>query len=258
MKLGDVVVIDAAGEYSMYAADITRTLPVSGSFTAAQRAIYQLVRDAQAAAERNGKPGRSAQAAQDSSVVVRARGLAALGLIESEEATFDPPWQANCDRTPAACKQANFWMIHGISHGLGLAVHDPTQLNRQGNDSGTQYRSIILYANEAEKAAAEKSKAEAQKHFEKCLELQPNAAGPMNGLARCYKAQGKTDKAIEVWKKMTELYPSANAGTAGLAFTYLEQKKYKEALPYFEELAKAQPADQEVQKGLEKARKGAD
>jgi peptide-methionine (S)-S-oxide reductase len=46
-------------------------------------------------------------------------------------------------------------------------AHDPTTLNRQGNDSGTQYRSIILYSNEAQKTAAEKSKAEAQKHLSK-------------------------------------------------------------------------------------------
>lgn len=44
-------------------------------------------------------------------------------------------------------------------------AHDPTTLNRQGADTGTQYRSIILYTTEAQKAAAEKSKAEAQKHF---------------------------------------------------------------------------------------------
>ena len=44
-------------------------------------------------------------------------------------------------------------------------AHDPTTLNRQGADTGTQYRSIILYNNEAQKMAAEKSKAEAQKHF---------------------------------------------------------------------------------------------
>ncbi len=44
-------------------------------------------------------------------------------------------------------------------------AHDPTTLNRQGNDSGTQYRSIILYSNEAQKIAAEKSKAEAARHF---------------------------------------------------------------------------------------------
>jgi len=44
-------------------------------------------------------------------------------------------------------------------------AHDPTTLNRQGADHGTQYRSIILYSNDAQKAAAEKSKAEAAKHF---------------------------------------------------------------------------------------------
>jgi Xaa-Pro aminopeptidase len=128
-KPGDLIVIDAATEYEGYAADITRTIPVSGTFTPEQRRMYQLVRDAQAAAERNAKPGKSAAAAQDSSVAVRLRGLAALGLVESEDATFDPPWQANCERTPAACKQGMFWMIHGISHGLGLAVHDPAQFS---------------------------------------------------------------------------------------------------------------------------------
>ena len=46
-------------------------------------------------------------------------------------------------------------------------VHDPTTLNQQGADTGTQYRSIILYANEAQKAAAEKSRVEAQKQFKK-------------------------------------------------------------------------------------------
>jgi Xaa-Pro aminopeptidase len=128
-KPGEVVVIDAAAEYEGYAADITRSIPVSGTYTRDQRAIYQLVRDAQAAAERNAKPGKSAAAAQDSSVAVRARGLAKLGLVESEDATFDPPWQANCDRTPSMCKQGMLWMIHGISHGLGLAVHDPAQFS---------------------------------------------------------------------------------------------------------------------------------
>ncbi|HEY9229227.1 MAG TPA: M24 family metallopeptidase, partial [Gemmatimonadaceae bacterium] len=126
-KPGDVVVIDAATEYEGYAADITRTIPVSGTFTPEQKKLYQLVRDAQAAAERNSKPGKSASAAQDSSVVVRAKGLVALGLAESEDATLDPPWQTNCERQPASCRQTNFWMIHGISHGLGLAVHDPMQ-----------------------------------------------------------------------------------------------------------------------------------
>ena len=125
-KPGDVVVIDAAAEYRGYAADITRTIPVSGTFTTEQKAIYQLVRDAQAAAERNSKAGMLASAAADSSFELRARGLAALGLVESADALFDPPWQADCSRG-TACRQANLWMIHGITHGLGLAVHDPGQ-----------------------------------------------------------------------------------------------------------------------------------
>jgi len=127
VKAGDVVVMDAATEYEGYAADVTRTLPVSGKFTAEQRAIYQLVRDAQAAAERNSKPGMSSVAAQDSSIDIRVRGLAKLGLVEGADAQFDPPWPADCKARPRSCNQAMFWMIHGISHGLGLAVHDPAQ-----------------------------------------------------------------------------------------------------------------------------------
>jgi Xaa-Pro aminopeptidase len=127
LKAGQVVVIDAAAEFGGYAADITRTLPVSGVFSPDQRVMYQLVRDAQAAAERNSKPGMSLSAAQDSSVDVRARGLAGLGLIESATAQFDPPWPADCERTPRACMQVMLFAIHGISHGLGLAVHDPVQ-----------------------------------------------------------------------------------------------------------------------------------
>jgi Xaa-Pro aminopeptidase len=123
---GDLVVMDAAAEYHGYAADITRTIPVNDTFTPEQREIYQLVRDAQSAAERNSKAGMKQQAAQDSSFVVRARGLAKLGLVESPDAQFDPPWPANCAQG-SACNQANLWMIHGISHGLGLAVHDPAQ-----------------------------------------------------------------------------------------------------------------------------------
>jgi Xaa-Pro aminopeptidase len=127
VKPGDVVVMDAATEYEGYAADITRTIPVSGKYTVPQKELYQLVLDAQKAAERNSKPGMSAAAAQDSSFDLRAKGLAKLGLIESEDATLDFPWQTNCSANPRSCRQAMFWMIHGISHGIGLAVHDPAQ-----------------------------------------------------------------------------------------------------------------------------------
>ena len=126
-KPGDLVVMDAATEYHGYAADITRTIPVSGTFTPEQKEIYQLIREAQDVAERNSKVGKSPQMAEDSSFVLRARGLAKLGLIESEDAMIDPPWTSNCAPKQRNCTQAYLWMIHGISHGIGLAVHDPMQ-----------------------------------------------------------------------------------------------------------------------------------
>jgi Xaa-Pro aminopeptidase len=132
MQPGEVVVIDAGAEYDGYTADVTRTLPVSGSYTPEQRAIYQLVREAQAAAERNSKAGMSIRAAADSSLAVRARGLAALGLVESADALYDPPWQVDCQRSPASCRQAAIFTIHGITHGIGLEVHDPLQAYYDG------------------------------------------------------------------------------------------------------------------------------
>jgi Xaa-Pro aminopeptidase len=124
---GEVIVVDAAAEVQGYAADVTRTLPINGAYSPEQRAVYQIVRDAQAAAERNSKVGLTVQAALDSSIDVRARGLAALGLIESPTATFDPPWPVECAKNPRPCQQVSLFAIHGITHGLGLEVHDPMQ-----------------------------------------------------------------------------------------------------------------------------------
>lgn len=127
LKPGELVVIDAATEYEGYAADITRSIPVNGTYTPDQRVMYQLVLDAQLAAERNSKVGMSSIAALDSSEDVRTRGLAKLGLIEGVDASLDMPWRTDCVNAPRSCRQAMFWMIHGISHGIGLAVHDPAQ-----------------------------------------------------------------------------------------------------------------------------------
>lgn len=127
VQAGDLVVMDAGAEFRGYAADITRTIPVSGTYTREQRALYQLVRNAQDTAEALSKPGLSIRAAADASVAVREKGLAALGLVESVDAMYDPPWTVNCAASPASCRQSNLWMIHGITHGIGLAVHDPLQ-----------------------------------------------------------------------------------------------------------------------------------
>ena len=124
MAAGEVVVMDVGAEYKGYAADVTRTVPVNGRFTAEQRAVYQLVRDAQSAAEKVAKPGASWEAWRDTARAVEARGLAKLGLIESADATFDPPWADMCKTRAEACRQGFLYMAHGLGHGIGLEVHD--------------------------------------------------------------------------------------------------------------------------------------
>ena len=119
IEAGETVVIDIGALYKGYSADVTRTLPASGTFTAEQRAVYTVVREAQASAERQVRVGGSARAMRDSSDAALARGLARLGLIDAPAATYE------CGAQGRRCPQAQLFTVHGLSHGIGLEVHDP-------------------------------------------------------------------------------------------------------------------------------------
>lgn len=105
MKSGDVLLMDCAAEYGYYSADITRTVPVNGRFSKEQRAIYQLVLDAQNTAMRMVKPGIIKSALDDAIDSVLGTGLVKLGFIK--------------DR-----KDHRMFTLHGYAHWIGLEVHD--------------------------------------------------------------------------------------------------------------------------------------
>jgi len=118
MEDGDILLVDIGAGYGGYAADITRTVPVNGTFSEPQREIYQLVRDAQAAAEELAEPGvHFGQMAQVAAEVL-ARGLTELGLIEAPDATFE-------GEGGQEIPQLYLFYMHGLGHGIGLDVHDP-------------------------------------------------------------------------------------------------------------------------------------
>ena len=126
MTQNDVVVMDVGALVDGYSADVTRTVPVDGTFSEQQAAIYEIVLAAQQAAVREIKPAAPVATGHDAMRRVIAEGLARLGLTQSIDARFDPPWadSARCERQPLVCSQAYLYMAHGLGHGIGLEVHD--------------------------------------------------------------------------------------------------------------------------------------
>ena len=109
---GDLLLIDAGAECDHYAADITRTFPVSGRFTEPQKLLYQLVLDAQTAAIAKVQPGLPWHLAHDASVETITKGLITLGLLKGKVAKLIKDE-----------KYKQFYM-HRIGHWLGMDVHD--------------------------------------------------------------------------------------------------------------------------------------
>lgn len=120
IRQGDLVLIDAGCELQGYAADITRTFPVSGKFSAEQKAVYQVVLDAQLAVLNAVAPGKTLKQLTDISVEKVTQGLVELGILQG-------------DVTELIKNDAHraFYM-HGLAHWLGLDVHDVGDYNQKG------------------------------------------------------------------------------------------------------------------------------
>lgn len=112
LRDGELVLIDAGCEYQGYAGDITRTFPVNGKFTPAQRAIYDIVLESLETALALYRPGTSIQHVTDAVVRIMVSGLANLGIL-----------QGDVDGLILDGAHRKFFM-HGLSHWLGLDVHD--------------------------------------------------------------------------------------------------------------------------------------
>ncbi|GAA5028576.1 aminopeptidase P family protein [Microbacterium fluvii] len=120
---GDLILIDAGVEVdSLYTADITRTLPVSGTFTDVQRKVYETVREAADAAFAAAKPGVRFRSVHEAAMKVIAARTAEWGLLP---VTADEALDAD------AGGQHRRYMVHGTSHHLGIDVHDCAQARRE-------------------------------------------------------------------------------------------------------------------------------
>jgi Xaa-Pro aminopeptidase len=112
LRKGDLLLIDAGAEIDCYCADITRTFPVSGKFSGRQRAIYDIVLEAQLAAIDRVKPGADFNAPHEAAVRTIAAGLKDLKLLKGS--------------LDSIIERGNYrkFFVHRTSHWLGMDVHD--------------------------------------------------------------------------------------------------------------------------------------
>ncbi len=112
LKDGDLILIDAGAEYKGYASDITRTFPVNGKFTPAQREVYDVVLDVQLKCIEYTKTGNTVKGRQDYSIELLTEGMLKLGLLKGKA--------EDLIKKKAYMK----YYMHGVGHYLGLDVHD--------------------------------------------------------------------------------------------------------------------------------------
>jgi Xaa-Pro aminopeptidase len=112
LRDGDLLLVDAGAEYKGYASDITRTFPINGKYTPAQREIYDLVLKAQMSCVDMVRPGTTHEQLKQHSIEVLTEGMVELGLLKGEP-----------KKLIEEKKYEQFYM-HGLGHMLGIDVHD--------------------------------------------------------------------------------------------------------------------------------------
>ena len=132
---GEMVLLDMGVEtHDLYTADVTRTLPINGTFTSLQRELYDLVYAAQEAGINAVQPGRPFSSAHEAAMDVLAHGLESLKLLPcSAEEALDPE-----------SKVYSRWTLHGTSHMLGMDVHDCGQAAPEAYAKGTLAEGMVL------------------------------------------------------------------------------------------------------------------
>ena len=132
---GELVLLDMGVEgHNLYTADVTRTLPVDGTFTPLQRDLYSLVYAAQEAGIAAVRPGAAFREPHNAAMTVLAHGLGDLGLLPvSVEEALAPD-----------SKVYSRWTLHGTSHMLGMDVHDCGQASPEAYAEGTLAAGMVL------------------------------------------------------------------------------------------------------------------
>jgi Xaa-Pro aminopeptidase len=135
LRLGDLLLLDAGVELdSLYTADVTRTLPVSGTFSEPQRRVYEAVLAAQEAGIAAAQPGATFADVHRAAIRVIAEHLDAWGLLPV-------PLE---DALSEEGGQHRRWMPHGTSHHLGIDVHDCSQARRENYREGTLAPGMVI------------------------------------------------------------------------------------------------------------------
>jgi Xaa-Pro aminopeptidase len=128
LSTGNLTVIDAGGEWQGYASDITRTIPVSGKFSEAQRKLYDLVLQANQAGIAMAKPGSSLNKIHARCEDVLRSGLVELGILSTDVQTREAE-RVSVEKAKKAGTLEDLLTLrdvfmHGTSHFMGLDVHD--------------------------------------------------------------------------------------------------------------------------------------